>query len=475
LRSEGKAIDIAESGAQFILRRFLLLVGYSLFGLLSVGLIFHTSSSRTLLNKYSVAYFLFLLIVLVTGVSLRRIFRFFSEPSTLSGNRGKHIQIRPLHKIVGYGLLGLVCLMIIELPYRSRQQDELSASLLQYHPFLQNVLHTKGGGGINSHGFRGNEISKRKSEGSIRIFMIGGSSVLSSGVPFEQCHSVLLEQMLSESYPNIDIEVQNAGNHWHTTAHSLVKYLLHIKDYDPDIVILWHGINDLCRSFSPELYAAPGYRSDYGHFYGATSRMVQSHFAALRKPLRIQLSLLAVKDAWQYVSDAYFSDFRTMDYSSPLTPAPRDANGKQVDTFVSLAAFQRNLSSFSDILESDGVTLVLATQPYLYKNNMNPAERKACWFHLEYCLEDGAYPDLSSMQQGMILFNSATRQVATQHGIPLLELDAAIPKTMDYFRDDCHYTPEGSRAVAAALHAFIREKNILSAGKTTERLSGPDS
>jgi hypothetical protein len=67
----------------------------------------------------------------------------------------------------------------------------------------------------------------------------------------------------------------------------------------------------------------------------------------------------------------------------------------------------------------------------------------------------------------MILFNDATRRVSKRTGVYLVELAKSIPQTMDYFRDDCHYTRKGNRAVALTLHDFIVDKDLLGDHEST--------
>ena len=39
--------------------------------------------------------------------------------------------------------------------------------------------------------------------------------------------------------------------HWHTSQHSLIKILFKILDFNPDMIIMYHTVNDLHRILKP--------------------------------------------------------------------------------------------------------------------------------------------------------------------------------------------------------------------------------
>lgn len=201
-----------------------------------------------------------------------------------------------------------------------------------------------------------------KPDGTFRIFVLGGSTVLSSRVDYEDSHVRLLGLSLQELFtqaPGDDrrVEIQNAGNHWHTSQHSLMKYLFKIQDFDPDLVIVWHGINDLCRSCSPPRFLSGDYQADYSHFWGPTAEMVMKHEEEPDpKPLfGFGGSLLATR--LSLITNALYQDFRDT----------KSVRFVDMGEFASLAAFQRNMRGIIRAVQSDGKCLVFATQPYLYR------------------------------------------------------------------------------------------------------------
>ena len=97
---------------------------------------------------------------------------------------------------------------------------------------------------INSHGFRGIEITKEKPDDVFRIFAVGGSTTFSVGVEDEFTWPFLLEKKISELNPKSDVQVINAGI---PSARSLANSILieqKLIQFDPDLMIIYEGVND---------------------------------------------------------------------------------------------------------------------------------------------------------------------------------------------------------------------------------------
>mgnify|MGYP005644577069 CR=1 FL=1 len=94
---------------------------------------------------------------------------------------------------------------------------------------------------INDDGFRGSEINM---DNNYRIFVIGGSTVFGAGSPGDEFTiSSELEKLLKEKYH--DIEVINAGISSITSFEELYHIKNKIINYQPDMVIIYDGVNDI--------------------------------------------------------------------------------------------------------------------------------------------------------------------------------------------------------------------------------------
>jgi lysophospholipase L1-like esterase len=440
------------------MRKFLIYIIYGFYLFILTGLIFHTSSNPTILGKYSLQYFIILLLATGLFFLYRKIVIFAFSDTIINRQDGTVIKISPIHKIPFYIVILLLCLLSAETLLRIKEHEQNKNAIYGFHPFLQNTLNIKDSKlNINSHGFRANEMTKVKPEGTFRIFIVGGSTVLCDTVSFENTHARILEKLLQEHYQQkIKIEVLNAGNSWHTSEHSIIKYLFKIKDYEPDLIILWHGINDLYRSFAPERLAHREFQTDYSHFFGQVSDIVMEHFEenSRIRPKIIPHSLF-LNRLFMLFEGRLYTDLRKKIQARRLKAI-------DISEFPSLQSFKRNLISLIQIVQNDQVKLILATQPYIYNDNLSEAEKKSLWFQKAFCLnKNNEYPNLKSMESGMNLFNSETKKISELYNIALIDLEACVPKNQEYFSDDCHYTPKGNQLIAETIFEFIKKNEII--------------
>jgi len=101
---------------------------------------------------------------------------------------------------------------------------------------------------INSHGFRGPEITLEKPENTYRIFVVGGSTTFGSGATSDKS---TIPGFLQTQFDNLtldfDVEVINAGveNNWSEPEVSLIKNK--ILKFQPDLLIIYDGFNDITQ------------------------------------------------------------------------------------------------------------------------------------------------------------------------------------------------------------------------------------
>jgi lysophospholipase L1-like esterase len=102
----------------------------------------------------------------------------------------------------------------------------------------------------NRLGFRGREIELPKPEGRFRIVCLGGSTTYSDAVSDDETYPVHLERVLRDARPDLDIEVVNAGIPSYTTAESLANLAFRVIDLQPDVLVVYHAVND----YRPRVY-----------------------------------------------------------------------------------------------------------------------------------------------------------------------------------------------------------------------------
>ncbi|MDH3772492.1 MAG: hypothetical protein OET79_16090, partial [Nitrospirota bacterium] len=114
------------------------------------------------------------------------------------------------------------------------------------------------------------------------------------------------------------------------------------------------------------------------------------------------------------------------------------------------------------------VSVILLGQPVLWKESFLPSEFKRLWFPIN-TPNGRVRPSGAWLKREMAKYNSVQEELAHSiDGVIYLGLDDKIPKSLDYYFDDCHYTDLGSRAVAdhilpvliKVVNNFIFKKNI---------------
>jgi lysophospholipase L1-like esterase len=275
-----------------------------------------------------------------------------------------------------------------------------------YHPYLQ--LKPKE---FVDRGWSGNT-------GHYMIVCLGGSTTEfpdSQGVDWPS----RLEKLLNTNGNNVRYEVYNQGRQWYTTLHSLINYEVNIRQYRPNMVIVMHMINDLLHNADFSYFSFGKFRDDYGHFYGPLYRLMNR----------------------TNIVSKFFKTFHAIWYF-------RGREEITTDFFPWLIIFERNLNSIIDIAQLDGAQVVLMTEPFLVKERITANERNALiMLNVEAIGRDKRW-SLETALNGMRKYNEKIREVAKSRGVYLIDLEKDIPKTLEYFKDDVHFTDKTFDIVA---------------------------
>jgi lysophospholipase L1-like esterase len=363
-------------------------------------------------------------------------------------------------RFVSLGLLTSLTLcvsaLVAELALRASRADSLYTEIKRHppHPFLQAVT-SMAADHVNAQGFRGESVAPVKPAGAFRIFAVGGSTTLGVTNRYEESYPFLLQQLLRERYPGTHIEVLNAGCPWYTSAHALVAYMIRVRQYDPDLVIYFEGINDLVRSFSPPWLAQGGYKPDYSHYLGPYARLLGPQVDMVDPPSS-WLIWNAVVHWWRGRPNPF--DIRDRDnvarVAARFTPDDKPS-------FRSLPSFVQYSDAIIQAVRADGRTVITASQASLYRTDLTEGEQRLLWFSPLLAAESGKYPSLAAMTRGMATYNDAARQLAARRGVAFVDFAASVPKTTTYFTDDVHLTKAGNEILASAAAEMIQSARLI--------------
>ena len=139
------------------------------------------------------------------------------------------------------------------------------------HPYLGFYLtpnYSKGANVHNSLGYRGDEIILPKPRSEYRIVCIGGSTTYTSQVKdYHWSYPYLLQNNLAEmGYENVT--VINAGVPGWSTWESLINFQFRVLDLEPDMIIVYHAVNDVGPRivWPPEAYQGDNFGTVASNF-----------------------------------------------------------------------------------------------------------------------------------------------------------------------------------------------------------------
>ena len=107
---------------------------------------------------------------------------------------------------------------------------------------------------INNHGFRGKDFSKEKLDNTYRIFAVGGSTTFGSGVSDNETWPIHLQKKFEKVDFGFEVEVINAGVPKANSSHELQLIKEKIVNFEPDLVIMYDGVNDSDERDGPPIY-----------------------------------------------------------------------------------------------------------------------------------------------------------------------------------------------------------------------------
>jgi lysophospholipase L1-like esterase len=228
------------------------------------------------------------------------------------------------------------------------------------------------------------------------------------------------------------VRVWNQGRQWYTTQHSLINYETNLRHHRPNVLIVMHTINDLLHNADFCYFSFAPFREDYSHFYGPLSRI-------LTNPTLLGTVGDFVRMFWYHT--------------------PREV--VEQTEFPGLVPFKRNLNTLIDLAEKDGVTVILMTQPNLYKADISEKERSRLAMLNSEAIGEHKKWSYNSAFVGFQKYTEAVKEVAAERNVILIDLERAVPKTLEYFDDDVHYEDITFDLVANTIVAEILQRNLI--------------
>lgn len=446
-------------------RSRVVLLGYLLYLPVLAGFLLHTSPGGgwRLFGKYSPGYAAFLLAVLVPAVAMPWLGRALTSPMRLGRADGHGLVLAGRRKAAVVFALALVSLVVgVALAELALAAPDLlrrgpwRPPPVDHEPFFETMPPREGR--CNSWGWIGPNTGPRKPPGVYRIFALGGSTTFLIDLKPAETFVGQLAQSLAAARPAWKLEVTNAAMDGHYTLHSLAKYATLIQDFEPDLVLVMHAINDAMQGEFQ--MASPAYRRAFERDYVQDCWMLEAladQAGATRPPRGLLGGSAVLRRLAGAVRECFLSDLREAQGWSP------EAMRREAEERIlwALPHFRRNLRTLGQLVMARGGQLVIASQPTRLREHL--AVQEFIW---RFPLEDSpppwtSIPDIHAWVwvNAMRRYNAASREVAAELGAPFVDLEAAVPTDLEYFhldgRDCVHMSAAGCALAGKALHEVI--------------------
>lgn len=287
----------------------------------------------------------------------------------------------------------------------------------------------------NSLGYRGPEIAIPKPEGVFRIVAMGGSTTYGFDMTYEESYPAQLERILVEEYGYTQIEVINAGVPYYTSWETLANFQFRVLDLQPDMVLIYDGINDLnARAHLPEHYA--GIPASAGLW---NPRQPDPGPSTLYRFIAISLG-------WQPDPNALTTRFYS--WLPHVTCCEQYTHEEIAAHFAANPPiyFERNLRNVVAIADVNAVQVVFSSWTYYPDPTANDMNLMALDYRQEAIAEQ----------------NEVLRRLGEETSAEFYDLHAAFPYNPDYWLPDgIHMTPPGTAHQARLYAEFLVDSGLL--------------
>lgn len=299
---------------------------------------------------------------------------------------------------------------------------------------------------VNSRGYRGPEIALPKPAEVYRIVAVGGSTTYGLFLDLWQlAYPQQLEEILQRDYGYGGVEVINAGVPQYSTWESAVNLLLRIPDLEPDLIIIYHGINDVgVRLTDPDYY--DGLNTGKGYWVDRDDPLPPSVL------WRFALKRLGYELPVAYELDSTFrrpDGIRSCDQEDS-GPEPFCRGFDMAASAVMRANppiyFERNLRNMVSLARGMNSDVLLLTWAY------SP---------LEFPAAGGGGMVHQYLQDGVDEHNAIVRRLAEEEGTLYFDLAASMPVDEAYWVNGVHMKAAGTAEMARQVAAYLAGSGAL--------------
>lgn len=312
----------------------------------------------------------------------------------------------------------------------------------------------------NNMGFRGDSLADPKPPGEFRVFMVGGSTTECFYLDDADDLARVLERDLSAAAPpGTIVHVYNAGLSGAASDDHIAMLSQRIVHFQPDLVIVFCGVNDLTRSI---------YGYDYRHYIEYRPAYHKPWFKRWPMKLQVTRRLFLLKERIQPDRQRLQEERTLVTNYAGLVGLERSAPETDAIPRTDEASYATNLRTLAGIAHGNHFKLVFMTQQTTWNSTVDLKARSRHWMRYR-----AGAPGVSAgnagngftfredkMDGAMERLNDTMRRVGQEESIPVYDLAHALPKSLAYFYDDCHFNTAGASASAKGLSEFLHARRL---------------
>ncbi|MDD4201865.1 MAG: SGNH/GDSL hydrolase family protein [Candidatus Omnitrophica bacterium] len=318
--------------------------------------------------------------------------------------------------------------------------QEIPKNMLRWQPhhYLNYYPSPNYKNGLTSHnslGYRGEEFSIKKPEGVFRIAILGGSTVYTEQVKDDtKTFPYLLEQILKKKYGYANVQVINAGVPGYNSWESLINLEFRVLDLSPDMVIIYHGVNDAhARFVNPNNYSLDNSGRRKQWEYPKPKWWEQSTFL---RTLSRRLGFSKQVNQESLIQSPYaiaaYSNYWSNRYKDHFLEIAKRNYPKY---------FEHNLRNMIAIDREYGIITILST-----------------WAYSPYFAD---YMSFDHYKEAIKQNNDVVKAVGKMKNIPVFDFEKIMPKKPDLWSDGRHVNEAGALVKAALFADFLDKTKVI--------------
>ncbi len=291
--------------------------------------------------------------------------------------------------------------------YQQIARSDHSALRFQPHPYTS---FTRADTRFDKQGIHigENKFTFQKPNNTIRIASLGGSTTMNQ-------HPIHLKRFLEYDFGNTNYESMDFGCDSWTSQESLINYLVRVKSFSPDVILLHHSVNDV----PPRLWGE--FKPDYTNFRTTWHNQTGWLLQGLSRYNLLVNGILFFKGNLPFADQNYI-----------IRPLPPYEKRKQAAP-QSIQTFKRNIDTLVSLAQASGTRVILAPVNY-HPEQINKMEAGIMDEHRQFLLQYAAKNNLACVDTKWILMENR-----------------------DWFLDSVHLNPPGIFMNTQLFTAAVRD------------------